>query len=162
MVKINDCFELHPNFCIIKLALTISLLAMCEPAGRILGSILTIFVLKRISLLNVLRIVLLTTAALLTGIIVQNIYIVLIMSFLTSLWVGCMDPKMGAVILNHLDANSLATAFGGITTYFQLGDIASKLILSAVVLAFPVPVIVLFYLLAVFAAFLYITVNRKG
>lgn len=155
------CIADNPNFCIINPAITISLLAMCEPGGRILGSILTMFVLKRINLLNVLRIVLLTTVALLIGIIVQNIYIVLIMSFLASVWVGCMDPKMGAVILNHLDDNSLATAFGGITTYFQLGDIASKLILSVVVLAFPTSIIVLFYSLAVFATFLYITVKSS-
>lgn len=156
------CISDNPDFCIVNPALTISLLAMCEPGGRILGSILTVFDLKRINLLNVLRIALLTTVVLLIGIIGQNVYVVLIMSFLVSIWVGCMDPKMGAVILHYLDDNSLATAFGGITTYFQLGDIASKLILSIVVLAFPTSIIVFFYSVSVFVAFLYITVKKRG
>ncbi|MBQ9885548.1 MAG: MFS transporter [Lachnospiraceae bacterium] len=153
------CMADNPGFCIINPAITISMLAMCEPAGRIVGSALTISLLKKISLRKALQIVLLITAVLLLGIVLQNIYIVLPAMFFASFWTGCIDPKMGAIIFNNLEEGMLATAFGGMTTYFQLGDIASRLILSAIVLLLSPPAIAAVYAVVVVGALAYITMN---
>lgn len=156
------CLADNPDFCIVNSAMTISLLAICETAGRVVGSALTITVLKKIKLKKALQTVLLVTGVLLLGIIIKNIYVVLFFLFLASLWTGCIDPKMGAIIFSNLDESSLATTFGGMTTYFQLGDIISKLIFSLFVLLFGISTIAAVYSISVFSALLYITVNKKN
>ena len=126
----------NPTFCVISAEITIALVAICETAGRIAGSTLTIFTFKKMKLTDAIKIILVFIIILFLGIIVQNIYIVLAALFIASLWTGCVDPKMGALIFNNLDQTRLATAFGGMTTYFQLGDIVSKMLFSILVMCF--------------------------
>ena len=126
----------NPAFCVISAEITIALVAICETAGRIAGSTLTIFTFKKMKLTDAIKIILVFIIILFLGIIVQNIYIVLAALFIASLWTGCVDPKMGALIFNNLDQTRLATAFGGMTTYFQLGDIVSKMLFSILVMCF--------------------------
>ena len=37
---------------------------------------------------------------------------------------------MGTIIFNNIDETKLATIFGGMVTYFQIGDIVSRLLFS--------------------------------
>ena len=128
------CMADDPSFCVISSEVTISLVAICETAGRIAGSTLTIFAFKKLKLTDAINIILVSVIILFLGIVVQNIYIVLAALFIASLLTGCVDPKMGALIFNNLDKTKLATAFGGMTTYFQLGDIVSKILFSVLVM----------------------------
>lgn len=53
---------------------------------------------------------------------------------LSSIFVSFLNPKMGAIIFNNIDETKLATTFGGMITYFQLGDVLSKLLFSFLVI----------------------------
>ena len=137
----------NPTFCVINAEITIALVAICETAGRIAGSTLTIFTFKKMKLTDALKITLVFIIILFSGIIAQNIYIVLAALFIEGIWTGCVDPKMGALIFNSLDESKLATAFGGMTTYFQLGDIVSKMLFSIMVMCFTTKTIAGIYIL---------------
>ena len=151
----------NPAFCVINAEFTIALVAICTTAGRIAGSTLTIFTFKKMKLTDAIKIILVFIIILFSGIIVQNIYIVLAALFIASLWTGCVDPKMGALIINNLDKTKLATAFGGITTYFQLGDIASKMLFSVLVMCFSTKTIAGVYILITVLALGYIIFQDK-
>lgn len=150
------CLAQIPEFYVISSEITISLLAICETGGRIIGSALTISVLKDIKLTDALKIVLATMVVLFFGIIIQNIYVVLIALLFASLWTGCIDPKMGALIFSNMEEKKLATTFGGITTYFQLGDIVSKMIFSILVLCFTTKAIAVMYIIITLLSFGYL------
>lgn len=151
----------NPDFCVIGTETTIALVAICITAGRIAGSTLTIFTFKKMKLTDAVEIILLFIIILFSGIIVQNIYIVLAALFIASLWTGCVDPKMGALIFNNLDITKLATAFGGMTTYFQLGDIVSKMLFSILVLCLPAKAIAGVYILITVLSLGYIIFQDK-
>ena len=150
-----------PTFCVISAEFTIALVAICETAGRIAGSTLTIFPLKKVKLTNAIKIILALIIILFSGIIAQNIHIVLTALFFASLWTGCVDPKMGALIFNNLDKTKLATAFGGMTTYFQLGDIISKILFSILILCFPAKITAGVYMFITALSLGYITFQDK-
>lgn len=49
---------------------------------------------------------------------------------------------MGALIFNNTEEKRLATVFGGMATYFQLGDIVSKIFFSGIILFLGVQAVV--------------------
>lgn len=157
------CMADDPTFCVISSEVTIALVAICETAGRIAGSTLTIFAFKKMKLTDAINIILVSVIVLFLGIVVQNIYIVLAALFIASLLTGCVDPKMGALIFNNLDKTKLATAFGGMTTYFQLGDIVSKILFSVLVMCFTAKMTAGIYILitAVFLGYIMIQGRSK-
>ena len=67
----------------------------------------------------------------------QNIYLIILSSFLSSVLVSALNPKMGTIIFNNIDETKLATIFGGMVTYFQIGDIVSRLLFSTLVIYLP-------------------------
>lgn len=155
------CMAQNPGFCVIGSEVTISLLAVCVTAGRIVGSALTISAFKKIKLTDALKIVLATIVLLFAGMIAENIYIVLGALFFASLWTGCIDPKMGAAIFNNLKEKKLATAFGGMTTYFQLGDIISKMIFSILVLGLGTEAIAAIYIVVTSFSMIFLFLRKK-
>ncbi|MCM1047377.1 MAG: hypothetical protein NC433_03000 [Clostridiales bacterium] len=155
------CMAQNPAFCVIGSEVTISLLAICETAGRIVGSALTISAFKKVKLTTAIKIVLAAIVLLFVGMIAENIYIVLGALFFASLWTGCIDPKMGAAIFNNLKEKKLATAFGGMTTYFQLGDIISKMIFSILVLGLGTKAISSVYIVITSFAMIMLFMGKK-
>ena len=85
----------------------------------------------------------------------QNIYLIILSSFLSSVLVSALNPKMGTIIFNNIDETKLATIFGGMVTYFQIGDIVSRLLFSTLVIYLPYVYIALIYIAVVFVAILY-------
>lgn len=85
----------------------------------------------------------------------QNIYLIILTSFLSSVLVSALNPKMGAIIFNNIDETKLATIFGGMVTYFQIGDVVSRLLFSTLVLYLPYSYIAVIYMALVFMAILY-------
>jgi hypothetical protein len=81
---------------------------------------------------------------------------------LSNVWTGCIDPKMGATIFNNIDENKLATTFGGIVTYFQIGDIVSRVFFAGLVLVFEVKVISLIYIVLCIYALILLFKNNAG
>ena len=145
------------NLTIVNSAITISLLGISTVSGGILGGTL-ILISKKFKSLSIgtllkmnLTIVLLSFVAF----YFQNIYLIILSSFLSSVLVSALNPKMGTIIFNNIDETKLATIFGGMVTYFQIGDIVSRLLFSTLVIYLPYGYIALIYIAVVFVAILY-------
>ena len=145
------------NLTIINSATTISLLGISTVSGGILGGTL-ILISKKFKSLSIgtllkmnLTIVLLSFVAF----YFQNIYLIILSSFLSSVLVSALNPKMGTIIFNNIDETKLATIFGGMVTYFQIGDIVSRLLFSTLVIYLPYSYIAIVYMSLVFVAILY-------
>ena len=140
---------------IMNTATTISLLGISTVAGGILGGA---FILKRFKSLSIgalLKMNLMTVLLSFVAFYYQNIYFMLFASFLSSVFVSALNPKMGAIIFNHIDETKLATIFGGMVTYFQMGDVISRLLFSTLVIYLPSNYIAVVYMVLVLLAFLY-------
>jgi MFS family permease len=148
------------SFVVVTTEITISVIAASATCGRIVGSFLTMNALKKISLIKALLFSFLSMIIIFFGMIVGNIFIVIFALFAANVWTGCIDPKMGAMIFNNINENKLATTFGGIVTYFQLGDIASRLIFSGMVLLFSVKTISEIYIVASMIAIVILASKR--
>ena len=137
LILVND-----PHIMIRDSSITIALIGIATTLGSIAGGLLTIAVLKTVTVMTVLRIEVVTLAVLFISVYFHNIYLILPAIFLSSLWVGCLNPKMGALIFNNTEEKRLATVFGGMATYFQLGDIVSKIFFSGIILFLRVQAVV--------------------
>lgn len=142
---------------IMNTATTISLLGISTVAGGILGGAF-ILISKRFKSLSIgalLKMNLMTVLLSFVAFYYQNIYFMLFASFLSSVFVSALNPKMGAIIFNHIDETKLATIFGGMVTYFQMGDVVSRLLFSTLVIYLPSNYIAVVYMVLVLLAFLY-------
>lgn len=142
---------------IMNTATTISLLGISTVAGGILGGVF-ILISKRFKSLSIgalLKMNLMTVLLSFVAFYYQNIYFMLFASFLSSVFVSALNPKMGAIIFNHIDETKLATIFGGMVTYFQMGDVVSRLLFSTLVIYLPSNYIAVVYMVLVLLAFLY-------
>lgn len=113
---------------IVNSATTISLLGICTVIGSILGGVLVLTnkTFKKASVGQLLKMNLIVILALFVSFYFQNIYMILLFTLLSSIFVSSLNPKIGTLIFNQIDENKLATIFGGMVTYFQLGDIDRK------------------------------------
>lgn len=142
---------------IMNTATTISLLGISTVAGGILGGAF-ILISKRFKSLSIGTLLKMNLMTVLLSFVVfyyQNIYLLLFASFLSSVFVNALNPKMGAIIFNHIDETKLATIFGGMVTYFQMGDVVSRLLFSTLVIYLPSNYIAVVYMVLVLLAFLY-------
>ena len=142
---------------IMNTATTISLLGISTVAGGILGGAF-ILISKRFKSLSIGTLLKMNLMTVLLSFVVfyyQNIYFILFASFLSSVFVSALNPKMGAIIFNHIDETKLATIFGGMVTYFQMGDVVSRLLFSTLVIYLPSNYIAVVYMVLVLLAFLY-------
>ncbi|MBG9986844.1 MFS transporter [Facklamia sp. DSM 111018] len=142
---------------IINAATTISLLGISTVSGGILGGALILISnkFKQLSLGNLLQMNLMTILLSFIACYYQNIYLIILGSFLSSIFVGALNPKMGTIIFNNIDETKLATIFGGMVTYFQLGEVVSRLIFSSLVIYFPYSYITIIYIVVVLIATIY-------
>lgn len=146
------------NLTIINSAITISLLGISTVSGGILGGGTLILISKKFKSLSIgtlLKMNLTTVLLSFVAFYFQNIYLIILSSFLSSVLVSALNPKMGTIIFNNIDETKLATIFGGMVTYFQIGDIVSRLLFSTLVIYLPYGYIALIYIAVVFVAILY-------
>ena len=145
------------NLTIINSAITISLLGISTVSGGILGGTLILISkkFKSLSIGTLLKMNLTTVLLSFVAFYFQNIYLIILSSFLSSVLVSALNPKMGTIIFNDIDETKLATIFGGMVTYFQIGDIVSRLLFSTLVIYLPYGYIALIYIAVVFVAILY-------
>lgn len=142
---------------IVNSATTISLLGICTVIGSILGGflVLTNKTFKKASVGRLLKMNLIVILALFVSFYFQNIYMILLFTLLSSVFVSSLNPKIGTLIFNHIDENKLATIFGGMVTYFQLGDILSKIMFSILLIYLPYVYIICIYMMLITLSILY-------
>lgn len=122
----------------INVPTTISLIGICTILGEMFGGFLLLVVkkIKNLSVATILLYELCVVCVLFVSIFTHNITLLLMSILLSSIFVSWLNPKMGAIIFNNIDETKLATTFGGMITYFQLGDVLSKLLFSFLVIRF--------------------------
>ncbi|MEY8434345.1 hypothetical protein AALA56_00670 [Streptococcus hyointestinalis] len=82
-------------------------------------------------------------------------YLLLLCLAFTGVATGAINPKYNALIYNRLPEEQLATIEGGLMTYFQLGTVFSRLLVSVLILVLTVNQLVLLFLIATFLLLLY-------
>lgn len=148
---------------IINSATTISLLGISTISGGILGGILILISkkFKSLSIGTLLKMNLITVLLSFIAFYYQSIYLIILTSFFSSILVSALNPKMGAIIFNNIDETKLATIFGGMVTYFQIGDVVSRLLFSTLVIYLPYSFIAMIYMVLVLVAILYTLKKRR-
>ena len=82
--------------------------------------------------------------------------------FLVMILAGAINPKMNALIMNRLPEEKLAMIGGGISTYFQMGSMLLRLLVSSLIVVLPVDWISLGFLLLGLLVLVYaLRFNRK-
>ncbi|WP_314023271.1 hypothetical protein [Gemella sanguinis] len=142
---------------IINSATTISLLGISTISGGILGGALILISekFKNLSIGTLLKMNLMTVLLSFIAFYYQSIYLIILTSFFSSILVSALNPKMGAIIFNNIDETKLATIFGGMVTYFQIGEIVSRLLFSTLVIYLPYSFIAVIYMVLILVAILY-------
>lgn len=125
-------------FVLINPAITLATISLVQLFGGIVGSILGVTVLKNLSIQQSLRL-----ATLLAPFVFFCLYRHWIIGFFIAMFAvmvlaAMINPKMNALILNLLPEEKLASINGGIGTYFQLGALVSRLVVSGLILILPV------------------------
>ena len=142
---------------IISSATTISVLGVSTVSGGILGGALILISkkFKNLSIENLLKMNLMAILLLFISLYYQNIYLLILALFISNVFVSALNPKIGAIIFNNIDETKLATIFGGMVTYFQLGDVLSRLLFSILVIYLPYTYIALVYMILVLIVAIY-------
>ncbi len=136
-----------PSFTLINPATTLATVNITIMVGSILGGILTMNVLKVVSIQKTIQASTLLTCLMLIAFAFGNIYLMLLFLLPLGVLSGALNPKFNTLIYNTLPEESLATIMGGITTYFQLGMVIMQVTLSGLVLVFSAKLLVVFLLL---------------
>ncbi|HFU3715142.1 TPA: MFS transporter [Streptococcus suis] len=135
------------DFVIVNAGTTLALISILFSVGSILGSSLGMALFKNVSLINLLKFSTLMPVLLFSGFFFHNIYVVLVVLFVTAMTLGVFNPKMNALVLNELPEDKLATVDAGITTFCQIGMVAGQALVALMVTILSVTSISLIFLL---------------
>lgn len=147
--------NLYDAFIIINVATTNTILTTLLAAENIIGSLLSMNLLKNTSLLSLLRYTYITGLGMFVGLLIQNIYVLFIALLLTSTFSSAIMPKYSALIMNTLPENILATTLGALNTLLPIGAMLTSVILSILL-----PIVPTIWLVLInTAVILYLTVK---
>ena len=150
-----------PDFIIINPVTTLALLTGVNLLGGIVGSVFSMTLLKNWDILSALRLATCFVPILFFCLYTHFIYGVYAMIFLTMIVAATINPKLSALIMNNLPEEKLAMINGGIITYFQLGTILMRLVVSGLILVIAVDTLSLFFIGIGILLIVYIFANRK-
>ncbi|WEV45733.1 MFS transporter [Streptococcaceae bacterium ESL0687] len=155
-------FSENNNLIIKTSAITIAILTTTEVLGGILGGIAALSIFKNANLFTILKASLYINLFLFGAIFFKNIYLIVGLIFILNILIGVVNPKMGALIYNGMPEDKLATIFGGMVTYFSLGNIIARTLFSILILFLPLNFLVFLILIFATAALitLYLTTNK--
>lgn len=130
---------------LVNLPLTLTLISVSAMGGQILGGFLAMNLAKNWDVVKTLRLSMIFPAVMFASFLLKNIYLMLVVSFLATVIIGTLGPKLQALILNSLPEERLATIGAGIDTYFTAGILLVRLLLSGLILVVaPTPLLVVF------------------
>lgn len=147
------------NAVFINNAYTISALSIAISVGSILGGFLTFAYLKRVSLSLIIKLETLSLLGLFISAYFHNIYGILLTIFLSYVLLGVINPKMGSLIYSNIPENKLATIWGGIATFFQLGEILSRWLFAILIILLPSTLIIIIFIIISTISFLFTLKN---
>ena len=158
---VNSIFVVLPSLLVLMMSqdrafmlgnasITLAAVNIAMTVGMIVGSIL-----EKMSILSLLRMGTLGVFLMFFSLFLRQPYFLLVFLALTGIATGAINPKYNALIYNRLPEEQLATIEGGLMTYFQLGTVFSRLLVSTLILVLTVNQLVLLFLLAAFFLLLY-------
>lgn len=149
------------GFVILNPVTTIALLITCQLIGGIIGSILAMNLLKGMDILVAIRLTAIFVPIFFFFLSIHNIYGVFCLIFLTMILAGAINPKLNALIMNSLPEEKLAMIEGGISSYFQLGTLLLRLLVSGLILFLSAEIISLIFLALGLCLICYVFGGRK-
>lgn len=163
---INGIFVVLPSLLVLMMAqdrafmlgnasVTLAAVNIAMTVGMIVGSVLVMNLLKKMSILSLLRMGTLGVFLMFVSLFLHQPYLLLLCLAFTGIATGAINPKYNALIYNRLPEEQLATIEGGLMTYFQLGTVFSRLLVSVLILVLTVNQLVLIFLIAAFLLLLY-------
>lgn len=144
-----------PSFVIINPVTTLTFLTTGSLVGGIIGSVLAMNLLKGLDIIKALRLATIFVPLLFACLYFHMIYGVFLINFLVMIIAGGLNPKFNALIMNSLPEEKLAMIGGGIGTYFQLGTMFLRLVVSGLILILPVDMLSLVFLVGGVAMVIY-------
>ena len=150
----------NPAFALVNPTTTLSMQATLVLVATILGSILSTTIFKDTDFMTIIRLMVWMPVFLFLGFFLQQIYLVLLVNFLSMVLVGACQPKLNAFIFRVLPEDQLATIGAGIDSFSTLGLVACRFLMSGLVVFLPAQLIALhFFFLS--AILLFLTTGSK-
>ncbi len=150
----------NPAFALVNPTTTLSMQATLVLVATILGSILSTTIFKDTDFMTIIRLMVWMPVFLFLGFFLQQIYLVLLVNFLSMVLVGACQPKLNAFIFRVLPEDQLATLGAGIDSFSPLGLVACRFLMSGLVVFLPAQLIaLLFFFLS--AILLFLTTGSK-
>ncbi|MET3557749.1 MFS family permease [Streptococcus rupicaprae] len=136
-----------PHFVFINPATTLAAVSVAMLVGGVLGSVLGMTVFKGLGILRLIQL-----ATLLVPVLFLSFYLHFLpgffaVLFLTMILAAGINPKLNALIMNRLPEEKIAMISNGIGTYFHLGTLIFRLLVSALVVAVPLDILLLGFLI---------------
>lgn len=150
------------HFIIINPVTTLATISVFTLIGGLIGSILAMNIFKNLNTLTTIRLCTLFVPIFSFFLYIHNIYGVLLTFLLTLVLTATVNPKMNALIMNNLPEEKLGLISGGIGTYFQLGTIFARILVSGLILILPVDWISLLLLGIGFVLLFYVFAGKTS
>lgn len=145
----------YPKAIIVSQPFSIAALSIAMSLGTILGGLTVDLVFKKMTLKPIFQISIVLSILVYLAMIVQNTALVLLCIFIISVTSGALNPKISALVYNHVAEENLGVVFNGMVTYFSLGMVVFQFILSGLVVLLPLTYIFWFLILLCSLLFLY-------
>lgn len=149
------------HFIIFSIPFTIALPVITLMLGQICGNILLMTGLKNLSYFFLTKMAVLSITFILLSLLFHNAYLLSFFLFVSGIFVGLINPKFFAIIMNSMPEDKIALINSGIQTIFTLGIVLGNIILSGLVFFLPVDIIIYIYLFMSFVLVAY-TLKKLG
>lgn len=123
----------YPHFVLVSPATTLAVFTIFRLLGNIVGSLLATTLLKNLSFKPLLQLSVVMPVLMFGAFLLHNIFLVLLVIFLTTVLVGIFQPKMHAYVVRSLPENRLATIGAGIDSFCTVGMVGMQVVLSFLV-----------------------------
>lgn len=155
MISAESSFVIHNE------ATTIAFMSIVVTLFAIIGSILSMHVLKKCSLFFVVVAICVSCIGVFASIYLVNIYFCIITLSLLMLFISALQPKLNTRIINSLPQDNLALLMGFLGTYTQSGMLVMSVLFSLMVTIISAKMIALLFVIAFsVVTFIYIKLTR--
>lgn len=123
----------NPHFVFLNAASSLATLTILYSIGTIIGSMMATTLFKEVDLIKLMGYASFSPVFLFLGFLLQGIWLVFLVIFLSASLLGVLNPKLFALIMNELPEETLATVNAGLNSLFQVGMIVGQFLIAALV-----------------------------
>lgn len=137
LLILND----HPKSILISQSASIAGLSIAMSLGTIVGGLAVDILFKKMPLKRIFLLGIVLSLLIYLAMLFQQTLLILLCLFGISVGSGALNPRISALVYNHVAEESLGIVFNGMVTYFSLGMVVFQLILSGLIVVLPVNLI---------------------